>query len=162
MMLPPRLILALVTLDSVSFGSTLTFSNQNGQAFGNGAAIPQTCGDRVTATTDAACTYAIGAEGATPNVTVDYFSSLNPLISNSLVAWAFDYGSLVNVAYRNAGAGILFTADPGYFVSLLSLDLAGWPSTSRQMSVTVLGPDASTVLFSSGNVMAPGANFLTV
>jgi hypothetical protein len=30
------------------------------------------------------------------------------------------------------------------------------------MSVTVLGPDASTVLFSSGNVMAPGANFLTV
>jgi hypothetical protein len=152
----------LTVLSLSASASTLIFSRPDGTSFGNGFGIPQTCGDRVTALLDAACSYQIGAEGATPNVEVTYFSAINPFSANPLLAWQSSYGSLTDVAYRGAGSGILFEADPGYNVTLLSLDLAGWPNANRTMSVTVYGPDASTVLFETGSIVAPGQGFLSV
>ncbi len=158
-----RATLAIVTLFAVPLSaSTLLFSTNTGGSFGNGSPIPQTCGDRITATTDSVCSYGIGAEGATPNVTVTYFWQRSPFLAGTLLAWAANYGSLLDVAYYSTGSGILFEADPGYTVTLRSLELAGWPNASRRMSVTVFGPDSTTELFASGPVFAPGVGSLLV
>jgi hypothetical protein len=77
--------------------------------------------------------YGVGAEGFTPNVTVQYgpFS----LLSGGPELWRYDYGDLERVLYQGSRGGvgtnynrleIVLTADEGYEVLLFGFDLAGW------------------------------------
>ena len=103
----------------------------NGQAPGN-------YGDNVSdATTDvdgtgaaAAGSYTIGAEGATPNVTIDY--AFPTASGGEELVWTDDYSDLTNILYVEPdgleGFAFELTADVGYQVELSSFTLGNYGS----------------------------------
>jgi len=125
--------------------TTLTFDLTGGTS--NNAVMDQNYGDRVTsATTDAtgAGTYGVGAEGATPNVLVEY-------LAQDARQWTTGYAGLSNVYYSepdNADfLGIRFTADAGFLVNLLSFDIGNFQDFLISMdSVSVTANGTTTVL----------------
>jgi len=124
--------------------TTLTFDLTGGTS--DAGVMDQNYGDRVTsATTDAtgAGTYAVGAEGATPNVLVEY-------LAEDALTWRNDYTGLTNVFYSDPASsdflGIRFTADTGFLVNLLSFDISsyfGAAPTIDGISVTADGVSTS-------------------
>jgi hypothetical protein len=120
--------------------------------FPEGFGINQEHGDRIDSASQLATNgtttfdYGVGAEGYTPNVTVDYgpFS----IFTGGPSLWRYDYGDLERVLYQGStatGVGndydildIVFVADPGYDVVLYGLDLGGWFQTDYTIkAVTV-------------------------
>ncbi len=91
--------------------------------FNDGDFLDENYGDRVTTTTSGNFTYG-STGGFTPNVEVAYNGA------DDLSLWTTGYNELTNVAYfepeSGAGYSITFTADPGYFVSLLSFNLGNF------------------------------------
>jgi hypothetical protein len=110
-----------------SWGTILTFDLHQ---VGNGVALDQDYGDRVSGPADAVGSYGVGAEGYTPNVLAAYGPT-------APAVWTTDYGDLTNVLYEEAdGIGpleIVLTADAGFEVVLHSFDLGGWPNTDYSL-----------------------------
>lgn len=111
------LILAPLAVD----GSVLLFSQFS---MADGIAIEQDYGDRVTAEFMPSGIYGSNG-GYTPNVTVSYLGM--PKL------WSTGYGDLSTILYEDEDVtGILqvvLTADPGYSVTLQSMDIAGYSAS---------------------------------
>lgn len=109
-----------MALSTASSATVLTFD----MGVTSGTQVIQSYGDRVGLANPGNFTYGT-AGGPTPNVVVDY----TPVLILSRDPF-YRYGDLDGVLYRQAGQNsngiieILFTADPGYMVCLLSFDLA--------------------------------------
>ena len=106
-------------------------------------------GDRVTSTSMSHGTstygYGVGAEGFTPNVTMDFgpFS----LLSGGPELWRYDYGDLTRVMYQGSRGSvgtnynvlqIVIKADPFYDAILYGFDLGGWNQTDYQIDAVVV------------------------
>lgn len=117
------LMTAIIGMSLSAHATVLTFQIQG---FGNGSNMSQGYGDNVTATTMGIFSYGVGAEGFTPNVTVDY----GPIPPADPAHWTTGYGDLTNVLYEdNDNEGILevtLTAAPGWLVQLHSWDMAAY------------------------------------
>jgi hypothetical protein len=79
--------------------------------------------------------------------------------------WDDEYGDLIDVLWggtNNTGyiSEIAIDPAPGFEVSLVGFDLAGWPDTDRPSQVTVYRLDFGEILYSSGPVTAPGDGYL--
>jgi hypothetical protein len=131
-----------------SLGTVLTFDPHPG----NGMAVNQTYGDRVTGPLHNG--FAYGAEfGATPNIVATY----GP-VGGNVRHWDRGYGDLENVLYCSSG-GVLdvrLQADPGSMAVLRSFSLAASGGVGGYYinAVTVLGPDGP--LFHQSNVNIAG------
>lgn len=77
--------------------------------------------------------YGVGAEGYTPNVTVQY--GPDSLLTGGPQLWRYDFGDLTNVMWQASTnlpgtnynhLDIVLTADPGFDVLLYGFDLGGW------------------------------------
>jgi hypothetical protein len=117
-------------------------------------AIDQNYGDRVNAATVGAFSYGT-AGGFTPNVLVGYLPN-----DGLVIRWETGYGDLVNVIeYENVREGplqVVFTADPGFQVTLTSFDPGGSPNTDYILpSFQILGDN--TLLFAQSDVLVRGA-----
>ena len=115
---------------------------------GDGGLVPQGYGDRVAAFSDAVGSYGVGAEGFTPNVLASY-SHVNSA-GVEVAPWVYFYGSgfadLHNVAWTALTGTfglITLTPDPGYMVTLISFEAAGYGHDRPQ----------SLILFSGGSVL---------
>ena len=125
--------------------------------FVNFEAVDQAYGDRVTSASDASGAYGTDGAGFTPNVVVDYGA---PDEDPSL--WGTGYGTLVNVLFNDADGDLtftmLFTADPGYLVRLVSFDLASFSGAGQTIqnahAIDVL---SNTPLWSVGSTFITGA-----
>lgn len=165
------LILLLMGLPAAA--TTLTFDIESvdfplSENFPEGELVNQEYGDRVTGTQSTQGTYTynylVGAEGATPNVTVDYgpFS----IFTGGPKLWRYDYGDLDRVLYQGSletldGQGqpigfnydwmmVTLRAHPGYDVLLYGFDMGTWtPSGNESLEIArlavfdsdVSGPD---------------------
>ena len=115
--------------------------------------LPQDYGDQVTSTTMGSYSYGAGG-GFTPNVNVTYSGASG----NDLTRWTTGYSDIVNVIENEpdgaAGYSITFTADPGFEVSLSSLDMGnfGPAITVPGLSITDGG---GAVLYSVANIVLP-------
>jgi hypothetical protein len=174
----PILLLALgfVLLTGFPAAATiLTFditdpNYPNSENFPEGVGIDQTYGDRVSApsTTTAGITFAygVGAEGYTPNVTVNYdpFS----IFTGGPSLWRYDYGNLTRILYQgstNTGIGfdynyllVTFSADPGYDVLLYGFDLGGWNQTDRTVDAVAVYDAGFNGFFPADNRVFLDAN----
>jgi PEP-CTERM motif-containing protein len=167
------LFTTLLTISSVS-AAVLTFDiipPSPLQMTNNG--INQAYGQRISAANMGGLQYGLTG-GLTPNVTVNYHfpAALSnapcQFDSNSCVYfWDNNIGDLPNAIAQSASSGpsvgmmlITFTADPGFQVSLGSLDLAGWPNynpnivSNKINGVTVLD-DQNNVIFHDANPIVP-------
>ncbi len=137
-------------LSGAANATVLTFDIGNA----DNVPLPQDYGDQVTSTTMGSYSYGV-AGGFTPNVNVTYFDA----DGNDLTRWTTGYNELVNVIENEidgaVGYGITFTADPGFEVSLASLDMGNWGAaiTVPGLSITDGG---GAVLYSVANIALPG------
>lgn len=118
--------------------------------------MSQAYGDRVTAQIQSNATYGVGAEGFTPNVLVSY----GVPTAGSLIRWTTDYGDLTNILENEVDGStymdVLFTADPGYMVTLFGFDLAGWLRADYTLPAGVRVTSGADTLFSQANVLVQG------
>jgi len=183
--MPTRLYLICLLSALPACATSLIFDiSSAGNQIPQNSSIVQNYGDRVTGTSivDGTLTYGYGATGGfTPNVLVSYgpasVTSTNTvtgcpfnLIDTCLYLWDNDFGGLTNVIAQAADEQnndygrieLTFTADAGFSVSLLSLDLAGWLRTDRGVRSVEVFDGANTSLFLASNLTAPGVNSLTL
>jgi hypothetical protein len=100
-------------------------------------------------------------------VNVSYQRVANPGDSASfgdLLYWGTDYGDLLGVAWGGidviSGASqIIFTPAAGYTITLIGLDIAGWPDTDRP-TISKLYDSSFTEIASTGAFDAPGIGHL--
>ncbi|MEM9354333.1 MAG: PEP-CTERM sorting domain-containing protein [Planctomycetota bacterium] len=141
---------------SESFATSLTFDGTAFDNTGGTQLIPQTYGDRVTATTMGSFDYG-AAGGFTPNVEVAYVSSE----SNELEYAESFFGTLTGVAFNPASPADFFAvnlqADPGFTVLLSGFDIGKFGGPDTLSSLEVIGA-AGEVLFSAD---APTRTFAT-
>lgn len=89
--------------------------------------------------------YGVGAEGYTPNVTVQYgpFS----IFTGGPQLWRYDFGDLDRVMYQGSTGAvgndydhldIILTAAPGYDVVLYGFDLGGWFRTDYTIASVIV------------------------
>ena len=122
--------------------------------------IDQAYGDRITAAVMGPFSYGTMG-GFTPNVEVSY-GPTGPGLFDYVYFWDQDFGDLVNViaqfsALANYGIlEIVLTADPGFYVSLASFDLAGWDRTDRPINSVEVFDGLGNVLFSATGVLVEG------
>jgi hypothetical protein len=110
-------VFAVASLASAGPISTLDFE---GLGVSQSTAIPQTYGDRLA---------------NTPNVVVDYGTN-----SGVVAFYISGYSNLRNVAWGTGNPSvstITFTADPGFNVSLLSLNIGYWSSINSNTGIFV-------------------------
>ncbi len=131
----------------------------------SGGVVPLDYGDNVTGATMAVpggfFTYGNGGEGFTPDVTVDFFTSLATPGNPQVTLWQVGYGDLVNVVFAG-GPGtsgspqlnIRLTAAPGVVVDLYGFDLAGFNEDYTIAGVEVLA--GATSLFSASDFLVEG------
>ena len=125
----------------------------------SGNAVPQDYGDRASGLSvgapGGAFTYGEAGEGFTPNVIVDYFTTVN---APGVSLWQDSYGDLTNVLFGNQNSvslNVQLTADPGFLVELYDFDLGGWPMADYAIAgVRVLS--GATDLFSLSDVVVEG------
>ena len=121
-------------------------------AFTDGAALPQTYGDRVTASVQNNFHYGTSG-GSTSHIVADYGTN-----GKTVTTRRTGFGDLTNVASTASHNPfeMTLTADAGYKVSLASFDLAGAPSHDWTIkSVQVLDGN-NNVMFSKTNVAIQG------
>lgn len=166
----PLCVLLMVLVGLPAAATTLTFEIESEdfplwENYPEGELVNQEYGDRVTSTqsTQGSYTYnyLIGAEGATPNVTVDYgpFS----IFTGGPKLWRYDFGDLDRVLYQGSletldGDGqpigfnydwmmVTLRADPGFDVLLYGFDMGTWtPSGNESLQIArlaVFGSDVS-------------------
>ena len=123
--------------------------------------IDQNYGDRITAAVMGGFSYGTTG-GFTPNVVVSY-GPTGPGPDDYVYFWDQNFGDLQNVVAQFSGAtnyGILeviLTADPGFFISLASFDLAGWNRSDWTInSLQVFDDSTGGVMFSATNVPIEG------
>ena len=98
--------------------------------------------------------------GATPNVAVQMFTANYSdwsQLTNLFVWWGTNYADLTDVAYHRSGQGarFIFTADPEYYVRLLSFQMGGWPNTDRTLPFLQVLVDGNAV-FTQTNIVISG------
>lgn len=116
--------------------------------------IPDDYGDRVVTTDDMVNGYMYGmGNGFTPNVVVDY---LVDQPNDPFSLWTSGYGDLTNALGHQSfdvTGEIVLTPDPGFSVTLNSLDVTGWLSQASWPDSRILILDESdNVLFDSGQI----------
>ena len=126
--------------------TVLTFEPES--ALGNDLEINDNYGDNVSANVQGGFEY--DGEADTPNVTVEY---------TGLKAYTGSYGDLARVAYLDAVSSVTFTADPGFVLTLNSLDLAGYDGAATLDEITVTGV---TSPFAQSAIAAPATGHNTV
>ncbi len=100
------------------------------------AQLSQAYGDNVASTSQGGFTYAIGAEGATPDVTLSYLSA-------DISTWTTGYGDLTNIIFEDVDGTDLvlqLLAAPGWEVGLLSFDLSSYFQTDRTIATVRVSP----------------------
>ncbi len=162
-----RASLIFVMLVAPMCASVLTFQISDAT---NNQSINQNYGDNISAFSVGTFTYG-SAGGLTPNVTVSYgpatrgigstvdCGSPYPPADNTgcVYWWSGDFGDLTTPVIAQLGRGatydgkilVTLVADPGYWVSLSSLDLAGYYTTSMDPINGVTVTDGSDVLLNS-------------
>lgn len=166
------LVLAAALRPSPATATILTFDQARDSATqtivvpaGSGGVLPGDYGDNVTSAAMAVpggvFTYGDGGEGFTPDVTVDFFTSLATPSDSRIRLWQSGYGDLANVIFGEgpgtAGSPIIefvLTAAAGFVVDFYGLDLAGFGSDYTIASVEVFGNGAA--LFAQANVLVDG------
>lgn len=140
---------------SAAGATVLTFDIDNTKPT-QSLTMSQAYGDRVSAPVQGNATYGVGAEGFTPNVLVTY--AVPP--ASTLIRWNSDYGDLTNVLENEVDGSsyidVIFTADPGYSVTLFGFDLAGWYRTDYNLPGGVQVTSGADTLFSQSNVLVQG------
>lgn len=109
------------------------------------------------------------AYGDTAIVDLSYQRVNNPgdaVGFDSLAYWDTGYGDLVDVAWgaindNNGASQIIFTPAAGYTVTLISLDIAGWPNTDRPTQ-SILYDGNYNFVASTGAFTAPGTGHQTL
>jgi hypothetical protein len=134
--------------------SVLTFSFGGG----DGTAVPQEYGDRITSTTMGSFSYG-DTFGFTPNVLASYDGA------GGVNHWSADYGDLRGVAYTEAEGGNVFrltlAADAGWQVSVHGFDLGGWVNTDYTINaVRVFAGELGslTAAFEDTSVLVRGSS----
>jgi len=143
---------ALLATAMTARATVLTFDIGGGITSSND--IPQTYGDNVTATSMGIFGYG-SAGGFTPNITLKYGETFN----ESQSYWSTGFGNLTNVVYEESDftgvTTLVFTAAPGFLVSLASLDLAAY-TTDFASDPTINGVQIfnslGVAIFSATNV----------
>lgn len=143
---------------SLSSATELTFSGMN---LNNYDDILASYGDNVTGPGSAPTgTYLMGA-GWTPNITTT-MQSVTPAgapADNHLDYWSTNYGDLVDVAFSPVSgnfAQITLIPDSGFYVNLISFDLAGYPQTNLQAErIRILDANGG-VLWSAASLVVAG------
>lgn len=145
------LLLSLTMMSSAAEATVLIFE----PAGTNGSAIDQAYGDNVVSASQDGFSYGNGGEGFTPNVVTEY-----GLGEGTINRWGPDYGDLNDVIYReednDGNLLVRLTADAGFTVELLSLDLAGWPNADYTITSLRVFDQSNSVLFSQNNVFVDG------
>jgi 6-phosphogluconolactonase (cycloisomerase 2 family) len=137
-----------------SFGTILTF-DINGME--NGDILSPAYGDRVTSASMGPYDSYGGGGGFTPNVEVTYADETG----GELTFWTTGYNDLINVVgnaveFQN-GYSITFNADPGYIISLMSLDMGNSGAAITVPGITITDGEG-TELFSESNItLDPGS-----
>jgi len=118
------IVLAASVCSVNAFATSLTFELVDCQT--DRCLVDQDYGDRVVGTSDAVGSYG-AAGGNTPNVTVEYVPTDG---RDSLSHWTTGYNELENVLYNEQdgalGFSVIFTADPGFEVTLESLNVGNF------------------------------------
>jgi hypothetical protein len=149
------LAVSLLGLSAQAFATTLTFDIAGGVS--DHENIPQTYGDAVSASPDGlGHSYGVGAEGFTPNVTVEYGTT-----GEDPALWTTGYGDLTNIYFNDADGDttltVTFTADAGWDVDLYGFDMASFFAAGQTVqAVSVLDIGNATTLFSQGATLANG------
>lgn len=105
--------------------------------------IPQTYGDNLA---------------GTPNTTVEYLTLGYP--GSTLLHWNSSYGDLDDVAFsqvNGALAELSLVPAPGYQVTLIGFDVAGWPTVDYPNSTVQVVDGANTVIWGGSGVTVHGA-----
>ncbi len=172
--------LLLVTLSlSQSQATILTFDIfdpgfPGTENFPEGFQIFQNYGDFVTSTSvpfgGGTFDYGVGAEGFTPNVSVDY-GPVSPQTGGPSL-WRYNYGDLIRILYQGStftGSGtdfdylvITLQADPGFDVLLYSFELAGWFETDYTIMGVAVYNDVFNDLFPAQNRVFHDLNALVL
>jgi len=130
--------LLLAGASSLANAGTIDFDNLS---LADWAVIPSNYGDH-------------GAGGAgDARVGVSYSGSSG--VTNHLLFWNNDYGDLSKVAFTPTNgtlARISFTADPGWLISSVFFELAGWPNVDLPAQTIVAGIGPVTGTFSPTTV----------
>lgn len=130
--------LLLAGASSLANAGTIDFDNLS---LADWAVIPSNYGDH-------------GAGGAgDARVGVSYSGSSGA--TNHLLFWNNDYGDLSKVAFTPTNgtlARISFTADPGWLISSVFFELAGWPNADLPAQTIVAGIGPVTGTFSPATV----------
>jgi hypothetical protein len=154
-------IFAASLFASTASATILTFDVAGGVT--NFANINQTYGDNVSASPDGAGhSYGVGAEGFTPNVTVEYGTP-----GEDPALWTTGYGDLTNIHFNDADGDttftVRFTADSGYQVTLFDFDIASFLSGGQTIAgLEVRNGTTNAVLFSLGSTFITGATHLQI
>jgi hypothetical protein len=116
----------------------------------NRKVVPAQYGDNVAGTSDATGSYGQGAEGATPNVTVDYLFGTSGRATELKVWTAGGYGgtdgaTLYNEIDGDDFLGVRLTAAPGFNVVLQSFDLGNYGAQVSLPSLSVVDGQAATL-----------------
>ena len=150
---------ALALAPAAANATILTFDVSGGVS--NFQNMPQTYGDNVTGSPLAGHSYGFGAEGATPDVTVEYGAP-----GEDPALWTTGYGDLTNIYFNDADGDTTFTttftAATGYLVDLYSFDMAWYFNTDATVQgFTVRDVAANTVLHTQGPFTLTGGNMHT-
>jgi hypothetical protein len=132
--------------------TTLIFQPSSG-SFTNGATLPATYGNRVTAASQGGFLYQVSG-GGTPNVVVQHSTGAMP----TLFTWDNQYGDLVNVitAVEPQVFQFKLIADPGFNVVLNSFDMASWPGVDYTINSVDVKNGSGGTLFAQSNVLIEG------
>ena len=139
-----------MVMSGTAQATILTFNDDvGGPVAANGVNIPSAYGDNVTALTQGGFGYGVGAEGFTPNVTVEWgFQDTG--LEFQVNFWNAGYGDLTNIAYSSTTMLIQLTSAGPLDVAIYEFDVAGF-SSPRDGTITI-EDGSSNVLYSSGPV----------
>ncbi|MDZ4372891.1 MAG: PEPxxWA-CTERM sorting domain-containing protein [Phenylobacterium sp.] len=146
---------ALALVPAAAQATILTFDIADGVS--NFENMPQTYGDNVSAAIDGlGHSYGVGAEGYTPNVTVDYGTP-----GEDPALWTTGYGDLTNIYFNDADGDLTFTttftADAGFLVDLYSFDMAWYFASPQTIAgLSIVDVAQNQVLYSQGPFVLPG------
>ena len=138
----------------VAAASTLLFNPASG-SFANFNPLPQGYGNRIAAADQDGFHYDL-LGGATPNVVTRFATGGMP----GIITWDFQFGDLQNVIYAVEPQVFQFDliADPGFAVTLNSIDMASWPGVEYTINSVTIEDGNGSVLYSQGNPVIHGAN----
>ena len=120
--------------------------NSTGDSYGDGVAAAGTASFTDNAGTTQTATYDVGAEGATPNLDMEWHYSS----AYGTTTYGTGYGDLVDVAYIYEPWFLIITPDAGFAVKLHSFDFAHYGSVDDVSPIVQVYSSIDGTLYNAG------------